>query len=91
MSQAAFGFLMQRAAQVVIVSSGGYGVEKMQVRNEWMVDHCDLLVALWDGSSGGTGNCVRYARRVGRPTVNLWPGWIKIIDAHDNNKVSYPQ
>lgn len=91
MSQAAFGYLMQRAAEVVIVSSGGYSVAAMHARNHWMVDHCDLLVALWDGSDGGTAGCVRYAQRVGRPMVNVWDGWLKLIDGPDNNKVSYPQ
>lgn len=38
-----------------------------QKRNEWMVDNCDALVAVWDGSDGGTKNCVLYARKVGRP------------------------
>ena len=31
----------------------------------WMVDHCDILIALWDGQmnelSGGTGEVVQYA------------------------------
>jgi uncharacterized phage-like protein YoqJ len=40
----------------------------MQVRNEWMVDHCNDLLAVWDGSDGGTGNCVRYAQRILEPS-----------------------
>jgi hypothetical protein len=40
-----------------------------------MVDHGTRVAALWDGSSGGTGNCIRYARRVGRPFDNLWLDW----------------
>ena len=48
-----------------IVSPGEYAAFKMQVRNEWMVDQLnpatDLLLAAWDGSPGGTGNCVKYA------------------------------
>jgi len=43
-----------------------------QGRNVWMVDKCDLLLALWDGSKGGTANCVRYAREVDRPICNVW-------------------
>ena len=31
--------------------------------------------ALWDGSDGGTGACVKYAERVGRIWVNLWDEW----------------
>lgn len=38
-----------------------------QKRNEWMVDNCDVLIAVWNGSDGGTKNCVKYAQKVGRP------------------------
>lgn len=37
-----------------------------QKRNEWMVDNCDILLAVWDGTDGGTRNCIKYARKVGR-------------------------
>lgn len=78
MSQFAFEQLLKCAAEVVIVSRGGYSVRAMHARNEWMVDHCDLLAALWDGTSGGTDGCVAYAAKVGRPMVNLWPGWLQL-------------
>jgi len=48
-------------------SMGGY-----QRRNEIMVNHCDLLVAVWRGTPGGTANTVRYARQVGKPIINLF-------------------
>lgn len=35
----------------------------LHARNEWMVDRSDLLIAAWDGSRGGTENCIRYAQR----------------------------
>jgi uncharacterized phage-like protein YoqJ len=45
----------------------------MQQRNEQMVDHADVVLALWDGiEKGGTWNCVEYARRVEKPVVNCW-------------------
>jgi uncharacterized phage-like protein YoqJ len=56
-------------AEVVIVSPGGYSAQKMQVRNEYMVDRSSLLIAVWDGTSGGTANCVRYAQSKG---VRIW-------------------
>ena len=64
--------LLSKAEEVVYVSEEGYAPWKMQVRNEWMVDHCDKVLALWDGSAGGTGNCIKYAEKVGKPIVNLW-------------------
>lgn len=53
-------------ARIVIVCDGGYAPKKMQRRNEWMVDHCDALTGYWNGTEGGTFNCLQYARKVGR-------------------------
>jgi len=44
----------------------------MQQRNEWMIDQCENVVALWDGSFGGTHNCLVYAKKKLRPITNLW-------------------
>lgn len=62
-----------RLATKHIVAPGGYSAGKMSLRNGWMVDKSDAVIALWDGSPGGTGNCVRYARKKGTPVLNLWP------------------
>lgn len=64
--------LLKRAEKVVICSSGGYSAASMQIRNQRMVDDCDILAALWDGSNGGTANCIAYASFIGRPYINLW-------------------
>lgn len=45
----------------------------MKARNNWMVARCDRLLAVWDGSAGGTGNCVREAYRVGREITQINP------------------
>lgn len=42
-------------------------------RNKGMVDHSDLLLALWDGSSGGTANAVSYGRRTETTIVVVNP------------------
>lgn len=77
-SQRFYYELLVAADDVIVVSPGGYASWKMQVRNEWMVDHCDLLIAVWDGTSGGTRNCVSYATKVGRT--------IRRIDPYDFHK-----
>lgn len=69
--------LLSRAATVVIVCEGGYSVEKMQTRNERMVDDSDLVVALWNGTPGGTRNCIDYAETVGRRWENQWRFWLR--------------
>ncbi len=72
-SQRFYRELLARAQHVQVVSPGGYAAWKMQKRNEWMVDYCRILIAVWDGSSGGTGNCVQYAEMIGRPMVRIDP------------------
>lgn len=52
---------------------GEYSALKMQLRNQYMVDHSDIVVAVWDGSSGGTANCVKYAESVGKRIIRLNP------------------
>lgn len=70
-------FVVSKAATVVLVCPGGYANWKFLKRDEWMVDHADEVVALWDGSKSGTGHTVAYANNTGKPVVNLWPSWIK--------------
>lgn len=71
-SQVAYRELLARATWVEVISPNGFSKAAMQKRNEWMVDNGSRLAALWDGSPGGTNNCVRYA--AGRiPTDNHWP------------------
>lgn len=72
-SQDFYTYLLGVAKEVVIVSKGGYAAYKMQVRNEWMVDNCQTLIAVWDGTAGGTGNCVEYAEKIGRQIERINP------------------
>jgi uncharacterized phage-like protein YoqJ len=59
---------------VVYVANTEYtGAKLMQDRNAWMVDHADAVVAIWDGSEGGTANCVGYARYKRVPMVIINP------------------
>lgn len=72
-SQETYNKLIKLASEKVIVSDGEYSANKMQVRNEWMVDRCDQLIAIWDGSSGGTGNCVNYAKSKNKSIIYIDP------------------
>lgn len=71
-SQDTYRVLLGLASEVVTVSQGGYTARKMQRRNEWMVDRADGIVALWDGTFGGTHNCLLYAEKKAKPVRNLW-------------------
>ena len=41
-------------------------------RNKAMVDQADVLLTVWDGSSGGTGWTVNYAKRQGKQLEAVW-------------------
>lgn len=71
-SQDKFNELLALASEVVIVSEGGFSKEKLQIRNVWMVDNCDLIFAMHDGTIGGTNNCIKYADKVGKRYINLY-------------------
>lgn len=78
-SQSRYRDLLSRADQVVTVSPGSYTAAKMQVRNMWMVDHSQFVLAVWDGKrSGGTWNCLQYAAQMHRPITRLEPGTLVV-------------
>lgn len=52
---------------------GRYNPQKLQIRNAYMVDNCDILIAVWDGSNSGTGNCVHYAKHKGVKIIQINP------------------
>ena len=74
-----FRLMSEATAKVKVWEQPGYETENVRdalmSRNRWMVDNCGLVIALWDGSTGGTGACVSYARSVGREVLNGWGGF----------------
>lgn len=45
----------------------------LNVRNHGMLDHSNVLLALHDGSKGGTGNAVAYAKKTNLTTITVHP------------------
>jgi uncharacterized phage-like protein YoqJ len=79
-AQARFWRVLEAASEVVYVSerprSKVQVLDAMNARNRYMVDRADALLSLWSGASGGTADCVKYAR--GKvPIIALWAHWIK--------------
>lgn len=52
---------------------GKYYPAKMQKRNEYMVDISDIIIAVWDGSKGGTYNCIQYAKKQNKKIIVINP------------------
>lgn len=54
-----------RSADLVRFICPGYSRACFQIRNEWMVDHSALVIAVFNGQPSGTKNTIDYARREG--------------------------
>jgi hypothetical protein len=54
----------------------------------YVVDHCDVLIAVWDGlpsrGRGGTAEIVQYAREQRRPILRVWGDSFEVLNS-DNN------
>lgn len=43
---------------------GAFHKDKLMIRNEFMIDNSEFLIALWDRDyKSGTGHCVRYGKK----------------------------
>jgi uncharacterized phage-like protein YoqJ len=67
--------LLTEAESVEIISKNGFANWKYQIRNQWIVDHCDVLIAIFQPTttSGGTKNCIDYANKVKRNVIIIDP------------------
>ena len=49
----------------------------------YVVDHCDVLIAVWDGQQshqrGGTAEVVRYALSENRPVLRVWEDSLTVL------------
>ncbi len=66
--------ILTRADNIVIVTRTNYTKKCMQIRNQWMVNRCDLLIGVWNGdSSGGTFNCLQYCDYMNKEKYIITP------------------
>lgn len=50
-------------ADLVRFICDGYNRSCFQIRNEWMVNHCSRVIAVYNGTPGGTKNTIEYAKK----------------------------
>ena len=65
--------IVDLADEVVYVTNAEYTNACMQLRNEYMVNNSDVVIALFDGTPGGTANCVKYAEKIGKKIERMNP------------------
>lgn len=75
LSQHRYLALLKDAAQVKYICTPGYASWKMHDRNKAMVKDCTEMAAMYNGSGGGTWNCICYAEHAHRPIFNLYEKW----------------
>ena len=56
--------ILNEADETVFVSPQ-YSSRCFQKRNEWIADHSSQVIAVFNGTSGGTKNTIDYARKRG--------------------------
>ncbi len=69
--------VLEQANHVEIVCPGPHAGWKFIRRDEWMVDRCDEVLALFNGEPSGTGKTVEYAEKTGKHVINLWDFFVR--------------
>lgn len=80
--------VLEKADYVHYVSEEPYTVWCMNARNKWMVDNSNYTIAVWDGTKGGTFDCIKYAIKRDRSIMHLNPHNLekKILKSVDEPK-----
>lgn len=73
-----FQRIKKESNQVVYVSKSEYYDGCMQKRNRFMVDTSVVLLAVYDGKSGGTKNTIEYAMKKKRKIVTVRPDGMRV-------------
>ena len=66
-----YGRLLRQCDRLTVLEDG-YSDGCMLRRNRAMVDRADVLITVYDGSGGGTGSTVQYAREKGLELIPVW-------------------
>ncbi|MFC6563715.1 hypothetical protein [Actinoplanes utahensis] len=69
--------LLASARDVTRVAEPGPPEASYEIASSIVVERCDLLIAVWDGTSagvrGGTAETVAWARAMDKPVQVVWP------------------
>lgn len=77
-SRESYHKLLALCDNVYYITNGSFTPSCMEERNQWMVDRSDAVIAVWDGKSGGTANCIRYAKKQHKTIYYIHPDTLQI-------------
>lgn len=75
-----WGHIVSLADAVYLITDAEYTPQCMQVRNIWMCDQSNSVLAVWDGTKGGTRNCVEYAIAKSKPILQINPKTLAVTE-----------
>jgi len=74
-AQKMYHAIIKKAAEIWVVPNQEATLnEKMQLRNEYIVDNSDKMLAVFGGQTGGTYNCLVYAKKHNKKIDLINPG-----------------
>lgn len=78
LSREIYAAVLAHAAGIVTVSpvpprDDAEAAKMLHARNEWMCCASDEMIAVWNGSRGGTSHCVRFFQIGGKRVVRIDP------------------
>jgi len=62
-SKEVWQYIVNNSDWVYNVTEKEYTPSCMQLRNQFMVDCSDIVLGVWNGTEGGTKNCLDYAEK----------------------------
>lgn len=72
-SQKQYKKMLSESDKVTIVSEGGFATYKMMARNRYMVNKSDIVIAVICKETGGTAQCVKYAKEHNKVVIEINP------------------
>lgn len=72
-SQEKYHDLLKQCDKITMVTNSKYNNKCMNDRNKYIVNHSNILIAVYDGTNGGTMNCVKYAQNMNVDIIQINP------------------
>lgn len=72
-SQKQYTQMLSESDKVTTVSEGGFATYKTMARNRYMVNKSDIVIAVICKETGGTAQCVKYAKEHNKVVIEINP------------------
>lgn len=71
-------YTIARQCDTETILQGAYTTDCKKKRNRYMVDHSQIVIAVWNGRLRGTGSAIKYARACNREIVCINPQTLQV-------------